>query len=201
MDAYSRPTTRISRRRPESLDKIKKAARKLFIERGYDATRPQDIAREAGLGHGTFYLHYEDKRACFLAFVEDARVEFYEFMRERVGRSGSIEEIIERTLKAIYEYSDQNPGVLAAAMADEGLIDADGPRGGSLLQQWGRDWAQTISEGVKENRIADVYDADILGQAVVGAIHQCRLAGDRVRYPREKVISNLARFLARALKA
>src|SRR5215813_4569061 len=63
------------RRKPESLAKIKKAARKLFVERGYHATRPQDIARDAGLGHGTFYLHYPDKRACFLAFVDDAREE------------------------------------------------------------------------------------------------------------------------------
>src|SRR5450631_4780909 len=63
------------RRKPESLAKIKRAARKLFVERGYHATRPQDIAREAGLGHGTFYLHYPDKRACFLSFVEDARQE------------------------------------------------------------------------------------------------------------------------------
>ncbi len=55
------------RRKPESLAKIKRAARKLFVERGYHATRPQDIAREAGLGHGTFYLHYADKKACFLA--------------------------------------------------------------------------------------------------------------------------------------
>jgi AcrR family transcriptional regulator len=60
------------RRKPESLVRLRQAARKLFVERGYDATRPQDIAREAGLGHGTFYLHYPDKRACFLAFIEDA---------------------------------------------------------------------------------------------------------------------------------
>ena len=63
------------RKKPDSLIRLKSAARKLFVERGYHATRPQDIAREAGLGHGTFYLHYPDKRACFLAFVEDARQE------------------------------------------------------------------------------------------------------------------------------
>src|SRR5664279_1605040 len=71
-----------ARRKPESLSKIKSAARKLFVERGYDATRPQDIAREAGLGHGTFYLHYPDKRACFLAFVEEARQEMDVCLRE-----------------------------------------------------------------------------------------------------------------------
>src|SRR5262245_43854946 len=56
-------SARSSRRKPESLARLKAAARKLFIERGYDATRPQDIAKAAGLGHGTFYLHYPDKRA------------------------------------------------------------------------------------------------------------------------------------------
>ena len=71
------------RRKPESLARLKQAARKLFVERGYDATRPQDIAREAGLGHGTFYLHYPDKRACFLSFVEDARQELDAHLRAR----------------------------------------------------------------------------------------------------------------------
>src|SRR3977135_4130861 len=72
---------RNGRRKPESLARLKQAARKLFVERGYDATRPQDIAREAGLGHGTFYLHYPDKRACFLSFVEDARLELDDHVR------------------------------------------------------------------------------------------------------------------------
>lgn len=199
MDAL-RSNAAISRRRPDSLDRIKKSARKLFVERGYDATRPQDIARDAGLGHGTFYLHYEHKRACFLDFVEETRTDFYAFMNERVGRHDAIEETIVRTLTAIYEYSDTNPGVLDAAMADAALIEADGPPAGSLVQRWGRDWAQTIRAGVNESTIADGFNPDILGHAIVGAIHQCRLESDRMGFSREEVIQNLARFLARALK-
>src|SRR5215467_10881651 len=112
------------RRKPESLPKIKKAARKLFVERGYDATRPQDIAREAGLGHGTFYLHYPDKRACFLAFVEEARQEIDEYLRGARQPAQNLEEAITATLKAICDYSDAYPGVLRAAMTDAGVIDA-----------------------------------------------------------------------------
>ena len=41
-------------KKPDSLTRLKVSARKLFVERGYHATRPQDIARDAGLGHGTF---------------------------------------------------------------------------------------------------------------------------------------------------
>src|SRR6204780_4410126 len=88
---------RQTRRKPESLAKIKAAARKLFVERGYHATRPQDIAREAGLGHGTFYLHYTDKRACFLAFVEDARQELNEYVAD-ARTEGTLEERIAATL-------------------------------------------------------------------------------------------------------
>src|SRR5580693_8587013 len=94
---------RAVRRKPESLAKIKKAARKLFVERGYHATRPQDIAREAGLGHGTFYLHYPDKRACFLAFVDDAREELDAYLRARRPLGGSIEHTIAAMLNAIYD--------------------------------------------------------------------------------------------------
>src|SRR5215471_12547766 len=107
------------RRKPESLAKLKRAARKLFVERGYHATRPQDIAREAGLGHGTFYLHYPDKKACFLAFVDDARAELDAHVRARSAHGQSLEELIASSLHAIFEYSEAHPGVLNAAMTDE----------------------------------------------------------------------------------
>src|SRR5216117_3228027 len=86
------------RRKLESLAKLKRAARKLFVERGYHATRPQDIAREAGLGHGTFYLHYPDKKACFLAFVDDAREELHEFMLARQPTNKTLENTIAANL-------------------------------------------------------------------------------------------------------
>jgi len=112
------------KKRPDSLSRLKASARKLFVERGYHAARPQDIARDAGLGHGTFYLHYPDKRACFLAFVEDARQELNARLAD-ARTEGTLEERIAATLNAIYDYSDSHPGVLRAAMTDEMVIDAD----------------------------------------------------------------------------
>jgi len=65
--AEALPLNDASGRKPDSLARLKLAARRLFVEHGYHDTKPQDIACEAGLGHGTFYLHFPDKRACFLA--------------------------------------------------------------------------------------------------------------------------------------
>src|ERR1700679_518197 len=195
-DADSRP----ARRKPESLAKLKKAARKLFVERGYHATRPQDIAREAGLGHGTFYLHFPDKRASFLAFVEDARTELDAHVRARVGQHQTLEELIANTLDAIYEYSESHPGVLGAAMTDEAVIDAEGVQATPLLQRWGRDWAATGSTVAEQGRGARLYDPEIVGQAIVGAIHQAASEGWRSGRSREDVVRNLTQFLVRALK-
>lgn len=191
---------RPARRKPESLAKLRRAARKLFVERGYHATRPQDIAREAGLGHGTFYLHFPDKRACFLAFVEEARTELDDHVRARVGHDESLEGLIANTLHAIYEYSAQHPGVLGAAMTDEAVIDAEGVQATPLLQRWGRDWAETVRKAAAQGRSADFYEADIVGQAIVGAIHQAASEGQRSGRNPELVVRNLARFLVRALK-
>jgi AcrR family transcriptional regulator len=193
-------TARPARRKSESLAKIKKAARKLFVERGYHATRPQDIAREAGLGHGTFYLHYEDKRACFRGFVEDARADLHAHIRGRVGAGRSLEDTIAATLNAIYEYSDAHPGMLGAATTNEAVIDAEGAQAVPLLLRWGRDWAQNVRDAMRDGDAAKLYDADIVGQAIVGAIHQCGSEGDRIGRKRQHVVDNLTRFLARALK-
>jgi len=202
MDTVTIPKeARPARRKPESLAKIKLAARKLFVERGYHATRPQDIAREAALGHGTFYLHYEDKRACFLAFVEDARVELQHYVDTRVAASdGTLEHVLAATLNAIYDYSESHPGVLGAAMTDEAVIDAEGVQAVPLLVRWGRDWADQVRRSMAEGSIARDYDADIIGQAILGAIHQTGSEGFRARRRRQDLVDNLTRFLARALK-
>jgi AcrR family transcriptional regulator len=188
------------RRKQESLAKLKRAARKLFVERGYHATRPQDIAREAGLGHGTFYLHYPDKKACFLAFVDDAREELHEFMIARQPTEKTLENTIAANLKGIYEYSAEHPGVLAAAMTDELVIDAEGAQATPLLVRWGFDWADVVREAMRNGQACNTYNPEIAGQAILGAIHQVASEGARSQRKREEVLDTLTRFLVRALK-
>jgi hypothetical protein len=48
---------------------------------------------------------------------------------------------------------------------------------------------------------APIYDADIIGQAILGAIHQVGAAGYRSRRKRQDLVDNLTRFLVRALKS
>ena len=191
---------RRARRKPESLSKIKGAARKLFVERGYDATRPQDIAREAGLGHGTFYLHYPDKRACFLAFVEEARQELDIYLRQARQPGQDLEQAITATLNAIYDYCDAHPGVLRTAMTDASVIDAGGHAGVPLMARWGEEWGEIIRNAVAAGAVCDSYNVAIIGQAIAGALHQAALECARSQQCRKALADNITRFLVRALR-
>ena len=49
---------------------ILEAARECFIERGFNLTRMDEIARHAGLSKGGLYFHFKSKRDLFVALVE-----------------------------------------------------------------------------------------------------------------------------------
>jgi AcrR family transcriptional regulator len=46
------------------------AALDLFVERGYAATKLDDVAARAGVSKGTFYLYFDSKEALFKAVIE-----------------------------------------------------------------------------------------------------------------------------------
>ncbi len=61
------------RRRAEARpDEVLDAALALFLEKGFAATRVEDIARAAGLSKGTVYLYFPSKEALLEALVRRA---------------------------------------------------------------------------------------------------------------------------------
>jgi len=62
-----RPQARAIATRRRVLD----AAEALFSRRGYEPTSIADVAERAGVGVGTLYHHFPDKRALLLALIDD----------------------------------------------------------------------------------------------------------------------------------
>jgi AcrR family transcriptional regulator len=188
-----------SRRKNESRRRLLDAARRLFVKKGYHDTRPQDVSRDAGVGHGTFYLHFQDKKDCFLAFVDEACAELDDAVEAHLKQASDLEGQIRGILKAIFEYADANPGVLGAAMTDPGLIAAGDTGHKTLMERWGDQWAEKIMRYMRKGQVRDDYDPEIIGHAIIGLIHQASMYAYRHGYQRDKLVHNLTTFLVRAL--
>jgi AcrR family transcriptional regulator len=191
--------SRRERRKAETRRRLLDAARTLFATQGYDATRPQDIAREADVAVGTFYLHFADKRAAFLTFTEEAALELMERVRARAARRQGFAEVLLASLEAIVEYADAHPGVLAAAFADASVLAAGLPEGASLRDRLASSLAQRLREGMLRGEILRDYDAAVIAHAIVGLVQQGLRFGAHGGTDRSALLENLVRFCARAL--
>ncbi|MFD2367040.1 TetR/AcrR family transcriptional regulator [Pseudoduganella sp. GCM10020061] len=65
---------RWERRKDARPQELLAAALDLFVERGFAATRLEDVARRAGVSKGTLYLYYANKEELFKAVVRDSIV-------------------------------------------------------------------------------------------------------------------------------
>ncbi len=65
-------SARWQRRKKARPSEILEAALAVFAERGYAATRMDDIARRAGVTKGTIYLYFDSKDAVFESLVRES---------------------------------------------------------------------------------------------------------------------------------
>jgi len=79
------------------------AAGRVFGERGYDATRLDDIAAAAGVTKPVLYRHFADKRALYLALLERHREDLGSF-RAVVPPTGTVEERTRAVLEVWVAY-------------------------------------------------------------------------------------------------
>jgi AcrR family transcriptional regulator len=59
---------------------ILRAARAVFVERGFLAARVEDVAKRANLSKGAVYFYYPSKRELFLALVREEQEATYSFL-------------------------------------------------------------------------------------------------------------------------
>jgi AcrR family transcriptional regulator len=72
--ANTRSEPRWTRRKEARPEEITAAALALFVERGFAATRLEDVAARAGVSKGTVYLYFANKEDLFKAVVREGLV-------------------------------------------------------------------------------------------------------------------------------
>src|ERR1041384_69996 len=75
--ALSVPVIPKQARSKQTKEKIVQAAIRLFQERGYEKTTSNDIASEAGVSVGSFYVYFNDKRQLLLTIFDRLADELY----------------------------------------------------------------------------------------------------------------------------
>jgi AcrR family transcriptional regulator len=85
---------RWERRKDARPGELAAAALELFIEKGFSATRLDDVAKRAGVSKGTLYLYFDSKEALFKTVIQEgivSRITEYEaYMRAYEGASATL---------------------------------------------------------------------------------------------------------------
>ena len=119
----SRSEPRWARRKDARPEEITRAALELFVERGYAATRLEDVAARAGVAKGTLYLYFANKAELFKAVVREGIVSPIAEMRSLVQQfGGSSFELLRLMLRGWWERIGSQPlsGIPKLIIAEAG---------------------------------------------------------------------------------
>src|SRR5919109_3968356 len=92
----SEPGTRWQRRKDARPAELLAAALACFKERGFAATRLDDVAAKAGVTKGTIYLYYPSKQELFKAVVRGELVPNIERLEAALDEPGPAMALLER---------------------------------------------------------------------------------------------------------
>lgn len=99
---------RFDRRREKTRLDLLQAAERVISRKGYHRTRIADIAAEADVGLGTFYLHFKTKNEIFIELIEDGAGELLDLIRRAKAGVKSAEEKLEITINTVLDTAGEN---------------------------------------------------------------------------------------------
>jgi len=135
------PEPRYRRRKEERPQEITEAALAAFAEKGYAATRVDDVAKRAGVSKGLLYLYFKTKEELFKAVVRSFVVPKIDAL---VAIIDSSELSSEEFLRGPFlDFVKTLPGSPVSVLIR--LMIAEGPKHPDLLQYY---WDKVVSRGL-----------------------------------------------------
>jgi AcrR family transcriptional regulator len=135
------PEPRFRRRKEDRPQEITEAALTAFAEKGYAATRVDDVAKRAGVSKGLLYLYFKTKEDLFKAVIRSFVVPRIDALTAIVDSSElSAEEFLHGPF---FEFVKTLPGSPISILIR--LMIAEGPKHPDLLQFY---WDNVVSRGL-----------------------------------------------------
>jgi AcrR family transcriptional regulator len=121
--ARAKSPPRWLRRKDERPAELTAAALQLFVERGYAATRLEDVAARASVSKGTLYLYFRNKEELFKAVVRKGLVETIEMGEDLVAEfRGSAPDLLVLLIRGWWDALVRSPfsGIPKLVMGEAG---------------------------------------------------------------------------------
>ncbi len=135
------PEPRFRRRKEDRPQEITEAALEAFAEKGYAATRVDDVAKRAGVSKGLLYLYFKTKEDLFKAVIRSFVVPRIDALAAIIDSS---EMPAEDFLRGPFlEFVKTLPGSPISTLVR--LMIAEGPKHPDLLQYY---WDNVVSRGL-----------------------------------------------------
>lgn len=174
--AKQSPSSRAEQTRERVRAEIIESAFEAFAERGYHQTGIADIARRLGMGHGTFYRYFENKRDIFDHVVQDVAIKLSTLLQDEnapsaVSTLADYRAQCRRITQRFATFVQGNPKAFRLLMLEATSVDAD--LTGKVFKIMSVSCAVTSSyldNGVKRGFLRPDLDTQAMGKVVMSII-------------------------------
>ncbi|TQK72119.1 MULTISPECIES: TetR/AcrR family transcriptional regulator [unclassified Nocardioides] len=191
MTATTEGLSRLERRKAETRREIIEAAFTCFAEQGYHATGIADIAARLGIGHGTFYRYFENKRDIVEHVIDDLIGRIVEALgaENAPDAVSTLEDYRAQTARigtALAQIFSEDPRVAQLLLSAAGIDDAMRERMLDLFAMTTPLTAAYLEHGVRLGYLRADLDVEPTAQSINGMILGSVLVGMRDPAPAQQ---------------
>ncbi|RZG77646.1 TetR/AcrR family transcriptional regulator [Acinetobacter sp. WCHAc060025] len=168
--------SRAERQRLQLQADILEAAFLEFSERGYHQTAIADIAKRVGVGHGTFYRHFENKRDILQHVISDTLQKIMALLTgenapQAVNNIEEYREQCQRISERLRHFAEDNPLTLKLLLLEATSIDVEMTKFvQGIMHMAGVLTANYLQHGVELGFFRENLDCENTGHNIVGMI-------------------------------
>ncbi|MBZ9677873.1 TetR/AcrR family transcriptional regulator [Mesorhizobium sp. ES1-1] len=205
LDADNDPCDVLRRGRPAAgQDPVKRSqiidgARRVFIDKGFEAASMNDITREAGVSKGTIYVYFANKEELFEALIEEERGTIFKNMYDLLDRSDDLRQTLVKFGKVL-SLKITSAKVIQAQRTVIGASDRIPDMGARFYERGpkrGHDKVVAFLDAAIERGLLQIDDVDLAAYqftelCLAGLFRQC-IFSYRTKAPNQEEIDHIVR--------
>jgi AcrR family transcriptional regulator len=150
------------------------AGRKLFKDKGFEATTVDEIATVAELGKGTIYSYFKSKDEIYIAILETEFEVLKEWMNQAIAKATSAVNALNNLYETFIQYNRERRGFIEAVFVQ--VDQQSSVRLGDAvigLREKSSEWAEMVTKvlqwGIERGEF-DQFEVDKMAKTVIGLI-------------------------------